>query len=320
MAATHQLTNSVTILYFVFGTATHNHLQANFAILSWLAQEGTAFDRIVVLTDAPEFYRFVDDERVVIKTTDRAQLDEWEGPHQFFWRVKIKAIEAVAAEYPGSHVFYQDADTFCFNDPGRLRKQLDAGRCLMHAREGRLSELPTRTEKKMWKQCRGQTFGGITITAEHNMWNAGVVAIPADKVAAVVPAALAICDAMCAAGVTRRLVEQFALSVACGLKEPVLPANGTIGHYWGNKEGWNPLINGFFLRHHLHGGSYAEQVAELRNFDFYQIPIYTKSSGTQRKLTGVVDKLFAKNVVAYAARSVDGSDRSERVLAEKGDS
>ncbi len=306
----------MTLLYFVFGTATHNHLQANFAILSWLAH-GDCIDRIVVLTDAPEFYRFIDDERVVLETTNRAQLDEWEGPHKFFWRVKIKAIEAVAAKYPDSHVFYQDADTFCFNDPQRLKDLLDAGNNLMHAREGALAELPTSTERKMWKQAKGNTFGGVTINANHNMWNAGVVAIAADQIPAVVATALAICDDMCAAGVTRRLVEQFALSVALGTTQPVLPANGTVGHYWGNKEGWNPLINAFFLRHHLQQSTYSQQVAELRSFDFYQIPIYTKSSSTQTKLTGLVDKLFAKNMVTFAARQVDGSERSERVLAKK---
>ena len=307
----------MTLLYFVFGPALHNHLQANFAILSWLAHGDGTVDRIVVLTDAPEFYRFVTDDRVVIKTTDRAQLDEWEGPHQFFWRVKIKAIEAVAAEYPGSHVFYQDADTFCFNDPARLRALLDEGRNLMHAREGKLSELPTSTERKMWRQSKGQTFGGVTITPEHNMWNAGVVAVAAQNIATVIPLALAICDEMCAAGVTRRLVEQFALSAALGAEQPVLPANGTVGHYWGNKEGWNPLINAFFLRHQLAGTSYADQVAALRDFDFRQIPIYTRSSGTHRKLSGVVDKWFTKNIVAYVAEGPGGSDRSERVLARK---
>lgn len=307
----------MTLLYFVFGTATHNHLQANFAILSWLAY-GTGIDRIVVLTDAPEFYRFIDDDRVVLQATDRAQLEEWEGPHQFFWRVKIKAIEDVAARYPDSHVFYQDADTFCFNDPARLKVSLDAGRNLMHAREGALSQLPTSTERKMWAQCQGKTFGGVTINKSHNMWNAGVVAISAKNIPRVVATALAICDEMCAAGVTRRLVEQFALSVALGIEQPVLPANGTIGHYWGNKEGWNPLINAFFLRHHLQQATYSDQVSELLDFDFHQIPIYTKSSKTQQKLTGLVDKLFAKNMVTYAAREVDGSELSERVLARKG--
>ncbi|MEM6773021.1 MAG: hypothetical protein AAF597_20765, partial [Bacteroidota bacterium] len=265
----------------------------------------------------PEFYRFIDDERVMLQSTDRAQLEEWEGPHRFFWRVKIKAIEDVAARYPGSHVFYQDADTFCFNDPSRLRAQLDAGRNFMHAREGALSQLPTSTERKMWAQCKGKSFGGVTINAEHNMWNAGVVAIAAEHLAAVIPTALAICDEMCAAGVTRRLVEQFALSVALGLEQPVLPANGTIGHYWGNKEGWNPLINAFFLQHHLQQSSYADQVMAIRNFDFHQIPIYTKSSKTQQKLTRLVDQLFAKHMVTYAAREVDGSELSERVLARK---
>ena len=306
----------MTLLYFVFGPALHNHLQANFAILSWLARGGNSFDRIVVLTDAPGFYRSLTDERVILKTTDRAQLDAWEGPHRFFWRVKIKAIEAVAAEYPGSHVFYQDADTFCFGDPARLRVQLDAGRNLMHAREGPLPELPTNTEKKMWRQLRGQSFAGVPMTSELNMWNAGVVAIAALNIATVVPLALALCDEMCAAGVTRRLIEQFALSVALGQEQPVQPANGTIGHYWGNKEGWTPLINAFFLRHHLHHTTLTEQITELGSFDFHEIPVYTRSSGTHRKLTGVVDRLFRKNVVAYAARGPEGSDRSERVLAE----
>lgn len=306
----------MTLLYFVFGTDTHNHLQANFAILSWLAY-GKCIDRIVVLTDAPDFYRFIDDDRVVLQATDRQQLDEWEGPHQFFWRVKIKAIEDVAARYPDRHVFYQDADTFCFNDPARLKASLDAGRNLMHAREGALSELPTSTERKMWKQCQGKSFGGVTINADHNMWNAGVVAISASKIPQVVSKALAICDDMCAAGVTRRLIEQFALSVALGGNQPVLPANGTIGHYWGNKEGWNPVINAFFLRHHLRQTTYADQVAEMLTFDFYQIPVYTKSSKTQQKLTGLVDKYFAKNRVTYAAQNIDGSERSERVLAQK---
>lgn len=306
----------MTLLYFISGTAAHYHLQANFSILSWLAR-GEAVDRIVMVTDAPEFYRFITDDRVIIRHADQSQFEEWKGPHQFFWRIKIKAIEAVAADYPGSHIVYLDGDTFCFNDPARLRGLLDDGRNLMHAREGPLSELPTSTEKKMWKDCRNKTFAGVTITAENNMWNAGVVAISATNIARVVPTALAVCDAMCAAGVTRYLVEQFSLSVACGLEQPVLPANGTVGHYWGNKEGWNPLINAFFLRHHLKGGSYADQVAELKTFDFYQIPVYTKSSGTHRKLTGLVDKAFTKNIVAFAAKSPDGSDRSERVLAKK---
>lgn len=306
----------MTLLYFITGRNLAYHYQANFAILSWLAR-GAEDDRIVMLTDAPEFYRFIDDERVVLQELKPGQFEGWKGPHQFYWRAKIMAIAEAAARYPGTHIVYQDGDTFCFSDPARLRTLLDEGRNLMHAREGALAELPTKSERQMWRDCQGNTFGGVTITADHQMWNAGVVGISADLVDSVVPKALEICDDMLAAKVTQRLIEQFSLSVALGLDQPVLPANGTIGHYWGNKEGWDPLISEFFLRHHLRGSTYAEQVEELKTFDFHQIPIYTKSSGTHRKLSGVVDKLFTKNVVAYAARSADGPELSERLLAKK---
>lgn len=307
----------MTLLYFVTGSHAPHYHQANFSILSWLAY-GRGIDRIVMMTDSPDYFRFVDDERVIVQPIGAERFTEWRGEHEFFWRIKIKAMQAVTERYPGSHVVYLDGDTFCLRDPAPLRQRLDEGSNLMHAREGALAELPTRSEKKMWRDAGGKTFAAVTITAAHQMWNAGVVAVAAQNVGHVLPTALRLCDAMCAAGVERRLIEQFSLSVACGLDRPVLPAGGVVAHYWGNKAGWDPLVEAFFLRHHLAGSSYGEQVAALLDFDFYQLPVYTRSSGTHRKLTGLVDKWFTKNVVVYAARSAEGPEWSERILAGKG--
>jgi len=302
-------------MFLVFGEAQHNHLQANFAILTHL-KEQTALSKIVVMTDAPANYRAIDDERVVVDAINIDDLTDWRGPHDFFWRIKIKALEAIAERYPGDHVMYTDADTFRFGDLADIQQKLENGETLMHAREGKISELSTRTEKEMWKQCRGKSFGGIAIDAKSTMFNAGVVAIPRTLVKEAVALALHICDDMCAAGVTRRLIEQFALSLALAEVGKLKAANATIGHYWGNKAGWNKLINGFFLRHHLAGSTYTEQVADVANIDFRSIPIYRRSSGTQNKLHKLVDKRFEKHIYAYVPAPGEVDDRSERLLAK----
>lgn len=305
----------MTLMFLVFGEAQHNHLQANFAILTHLLEQ-TALSKIVVMTDAPANYRAIDDERVMVDAINIDDLTDWRGPHDFFWRIKIKALESIAERYPDDHVMYTDADTFCFSNLTDIQRQLEEGKTLMHAREGKISELRTSTEKRMWKQCRGKTFGGIAIDADSTMFNAGVVAIPRSLVKDAVALALCICDDMCAAGVTRRLVEQFALSLALAEVGKLGAANTTIGHYWGNKAGWNELINGFFLRHHLAGSTYAEQVTDVANIDFRAIPIYRRSSGTQNKLHKLVDKQFEKKIYAYIPAPGEVDDRSERLLAK----
>ena len=305
----------MTLMFLVFGDDHRNHLQANFAILTHLQYPETV-SRIVVMTDSPDYYRHLSDDRVIVDEVRVDELHDWRGPHDFFWRIKIKALEQLAERYPEDHVMYTDADTFCFGDPAGLQRRLNAGETLMHAREGKLAELPTRTEREMWKQTQGNTYGGISMNDQRIMYNAGVVAIPRGKVKEAVALALRVCDDMCAAGVTRRLIEQFALSLALAETGQLGAANDTIGHYWGNKEGWNERIGQFFVYHHFASSSLATQVRASGEVDFRSIPIYSRSSGTQHKLHRLVDKGFAKNVFAYVpAVGAPTDDRSERLQA-----
>ena len=304
----------MTLTFLAFGPARHNHLQANFAILTHLSAPGP-LRRVVVLTDAPQYYRFATDERVIVEVLEPARLAEWRGPHDFFWRSKICALGEVARRYPGEHVVYTDADTFRFGNLADLAAGLDAGRGFMHAREGRLAELPTKLERRMWQACGSNVYGGVTVGARSVMFNAGVVALPHPRAAEVVELALAICDDMCAAGVPTRLVEQFALSLALAERTGVATANHLIAHYWGNKAGWDPLINDFFLTHHLRGSDYAEQLRAVAEVDLRAVPVYTKSSGTQRRLGKLVNRWFDKKHGVYVpapGAPVDG--RSERWL------
>lgn len=40
---------------------------------------------------------------------------EWQGSYGYFFRLKIKALEYVAKEYPNQNLLYLDGDTFIYN-------------------------------------------------------------------------------------------------------------------------------------------------------------------------------------------------------------
>src|SRR5438477_10643974 len=99
----------------------------------------------------------------------------------------------------------------------------------------------------MWRQIQNKVFGSIHILPTHLMWNAGIVATPNIKNNEECQLALEICDAMCEQGVTRRLIEQFALSLSLQKIYGLHTASNTIAHYWSNKEEWNKTIEQFFI-------------------------------------------------------------------------
>ena len=74
---------------------------------------------------------------------------------------------------------------------------------------------------------------------------------------------LLICDDMLKANVTRRLIEQYAFSVALSDTTTLLEAQTQIAHYWSNKEEWNKLINDFFIDHYLKKSSKEEVITVL---------------------------------------------------------
>jgi hypothetical protein len=169
----------------------------------------------------------------------------------------------------------------------------------MHENEGRLSTLATKTERLMWKQVDGKTFGGVTITSSHSMWNAGVVILPREKKSLAVNLALSVCDDMCKAGVTRRLIEQFALSIALNETYGLEPASEWIGHYWGNKAEWNTAIGSFFTASHLRNVSVQQETAYIRTFDFLSLPVQKRRSSVYFKLLKLAGNLYPVREAKY---------------------
>lgn len=284
----------MNLLYLSFGAGLTHHQQAAFSIYSFLTEEEVI--SINIITDAPDYYTHFGN-RIRLITVDAQQLREWKGKHDFFWRIKIKAMEMACSLYANSAVMYLDTDTFLYKSIQPLKELLQQGKALMHEQEGPLSQAKSKTEKKMWRQVKAAGFGGIHILPTDCMWNAGVVATPNTRNNEECRLALQICDDMCAAGVTPRLIEQFALSVALQRTYRLTEAKASIGHYWGNKEEWNREILAFFTGCFLKQFDDAKIMAVIKQFDFRKFPVRVKVKSTRRRMEYLTAKAWpAQNI------------------------
>ena len=286
------------LLYLVFGDNIQNHFQANFSILSFLRQDKGLLTGITVVTDAPDFYRHLAGA-VTVQALDAATLQEWQGEFRFFWRAKIKALEHVARQQPDVPLLYLDTDTFLHGSLPQLSRELAAGTAFMHEAEAPLARLTSKTERRMWQQVNGRAFGGITVHDKHQMWNAGVVGIPAARNLEAIALALRICDELSAQQVTPRLIEQFALSVALAETYAMQEARPYIGHYWSTKDEWNASIGAFLLESHLKQRSVADDLAALAAFDYQALPVKKITRNTQHRLHNLVRKLLPPRAVEF---------------------
>ena len=278
----------MNILYLVFGDVQRNHSQAYFSICSFLGQMEDS-DRVFVMTDMPKYYSRLG-EKINILPLNQQDLINWQGECKFFWRAKIKAIEYVCNLNPHEETLYLDTDTFLFSDLKELKKQLKNP--VMHLNEGKLSELKSKTEKLMWQQVSNRTFGGLQILPEHDMWNAGVIGIPAKKGQKICELALRICDDMLKENVTKRLIEQFALAISLSENGNLSPVDDFIGHYWSNKDDWNEAIQQFMLNSFLKNNTLQDDIDAIATFDFSKIAILKRTPNTQIRLKKLISKWF----------------------------
>jgi len=285
----------MNLLYLTFGNSASIHMQAAFSICSFLSNP-SASGSVNVITDNKKYYTHLGSRVNLIDITKEELLD-WRGPHDFFWRIKIKAIEKICALYPGEAVMYLDTDTFLYGDAIRLAEQLKKGHALMHENEGALSAKKSKTEKKMWQQIAGKSFGKLSMVATDCMWNAGVVATPNTLGGAECQLALDICDEMCSSGVTKRLIEQYALSLALSNSYGIHEACSLIAHYWSTKEIWNKRLNDFFIEAYFSQWNIDKLIEQTRAMDTTDLPIYQRIKNTRLRLTDLITRAFpAKNI------------------------
>lgn len=286
----------MNIVYLVFGNKMDNYQQVYFSAYTALANKNPE-DRIIVVAEDPSLFRSFQDNIEVIPIS-RELIKDWEGEYQFFWRVKIKALQLVAEKYPSDAILYLDGDTFFYDKMDSLRKGMEQGQNYMHIKEGKLSELSSKTEKLMWKQMKGKSYSNIKIDKDSTMWNAGLIGI-SPKHFACLGLTLRINDAMCADGVTRRLIEQFAFSLGLNEFSKLNSADHVVGHYWGNKTEWNHITSQFLKEFFMKNYSLDDILNRIRQIDFSQIPIKVKESSTQRKLKNLVDGFYKNKKPLY---------------------
>lgn len=263
-----------------------------FSFLSFLASSKGEKERVVIMTDYPQYYnRYKDMVTVKAITTDT--ITEWQGKHHFFWRAKIKAIESVVDEYPEDDIVYLDGDTFFYGDVSEMKGVLKGSMAMMHKDEGHPSAMMTKT-LRMWNTIKGHTYAGVTIGMQHNMWNAGVVALPSNKNKEAITLALALCDGMLDDGAEPIVIEQYSLSIALQETYGLTPASPFIGHYWGNKPEWIKLITDRMLAAYMSGEAAMDDVEYLRTIDFSEKPVYAHYSSWRDRLQKRLNNLFPK--------------------------
>lgn len=279
----------MTIMYLTFGEKTEFHVQAYLSMLSFRRQM-QATDRLVMITTAPQFYRHCASWVEVVTISD-AQVQQWQGEHQFFWRAKIKAIEWVSQRYPADDVLYLDCDTVLYGSIDSLRRPLQQGCGLMDENEGHPSRMKTKS-LRMWHQVKGHTYGGITLGLQHNMYRAGVVGIPHSAAPAVVSTALTLCDGMLANQAERIVIEQYSLSVALFEKTQLQETCQVIAHYWAAKDCWVEAGLNLIARCFLTDATPEEELQQYESLDFSRLPVYVYKSNTARRLKRQVARLF----------------------------
>lgn len=251
----------MNIVYFVLGGNTVIHMQVGFSIRTMLAQ-ASADDMIYVVTDTPTVYANLPQVKTIPISTD--EIRDYRGPHDFFWRVKIMVLRQIARMAPDRAMMYLDGDTYLYGSLNEIKALLAYGCSLMHKDEGCPGDMKQKS-LSMWQTVNGKTYAGITIGREHHMWNAGVVAIPANRVVETTDLAMAVCDGMLDDGSEPVTVEQYALSIA--LKERstrMVEGNKWIGHYWHNKYYWSRYIAKFFVRSYREGHTVEEDIRRIQ--------------------------------------------------------
>ena len=279
----------MNVMLLAFGPNTKNHYQACFAILTILkAQLKPA---ITVYTDVPEYYASFGDS-IHIEYTSPERLQQWRGEQDFFWRIKCKAVQDMVQRHPGEHLMYVDSDTFLASELDGIVQQLDRGVCLMHEREGCLSEFSSKTESAMWQALRGGCYNEVSVNESTAMWNAGVIAIPGQISQQVADHAVHLCDSLCATQAPWRLLEQFAFSLALAQQGPLEPAARWIGHYWGNKDDWNAAIAEFCLTSKLKAHTLEQDLQALDGFDYSAIALRRKTKSSKKRLVRWLNQLM----------------------------
>ena len=228
---------SVRYAVLAYGSQNSIHRQDSMLVLSLLAHAPQPRE-IVVITDRPDRYAWFAD-LLRIRVLVPGELQTWRGEHPFSMRQKILAARQVVPREGALALL--DADTLANADLQPFVDGLEVGDLFMHKREFDLGASLRAGNRKLWRQLDGKTFDRWQFRAGDAMWNSGVLALPAAS-AGLLDDALALYDAMAAAGIRHFATEQLVVGLVFSRTGRLRSADQWFTHYWGNKEGFDAEI------------------------------------------------------------------------------
>ncbi len=246
--------------------------QTKFSILSLLRQlQDSETLEIWVYTDQPDFFQgfYGPHPRLKLISVTMEQVQQWKGKMQFVHRVKIEILRHAASQFKG-HLFYCDGDTYFLNSPMSLLSKVNDRTSLMHVAEGALDQSKDPLSKKILKfvkkhhfQIRNELVG---IGPSTVMWNAGFIGL-SEKNKSLLSFILDLTDKTYEL-YQKHVMEQLAVSFYLQTHSTILPANGSVYHYWDQKPQYQAAIDQFLKNH-------SEFSSALKAWDQFQIPAPT---------------------------------------------
>jgi hypothetical protein len=289
---------AIRYVTLAYGDAPGVYRQSLMLLLSLVAHAPEPYE-LVVATDRPERYVWFG-TRVEIEYLERGRLDAWRGPQPFSMRQKLELIRAAAHPdalfgvnpIPPAAIVLVDADVLALKPLDLFVARLLGGDLFMHRQEYVLSQSRRRGNRDLWRRLRKVrlTPGGGGARADHDrrlrfhdddsMWNSGVLAIPSSD-RSLLDEALALYDALGAAGVRHFATEQLVEGVVLGRTGRLKPAEEWFAHYWGNKPGYDAEIGRRLADWFIDGLSVKEAAARYRA-DPIELPAEVRPTKRQK--------------------------------------
>lgn len=285
------------LLIITFGDNEQNHVQAHFCVYSFLAKKAN-FSSVNIFTDKPHFYKSLESE-VKITALSEQLLKDWKGEFDYFWRIKVKAIEMLCERHPNEPVLYMDSDIVLYNCFEEAHKMIAEGNAGMHENEGVLQGLKPKSHRRMAIGLKNFKLGEVSDLPAKTMWNAGAILTPNTKNGEECKLALRLIDEMCRQNIQRYFIEQFSVSVAMAHFYKMQPLNSFLAHYWSNRSEWNRVMNKFFLENHLSGITLQQSIERFKDLKLENIPYKRIESNTKQRLTKKIANWFPDKNIEY---------------------
>jgi hypothetical protein len=126
------------------------------------------------------------------------------------------------------------------------------------------------------------------------MYNAGVIGIPNTLSKKIISQCLELCDQLCETPADKTYLEQLAFSIALEATQKLEVVDSHVIHYWGNKAGWDNMIDSFIIDSFMNSRTKQDEIANINEMQLKDIPIASRAQMNNQRLKKMADSLFPK--------------------------